>query len=401
MCGQVRLGQQVEQQDAGGGLVARGQCQVGGLLRVPAPLGRLAGLAEVPGELGDRPGRAALQRAAGPAMQRPAFRHGDPCVHRAGREHVPERHLGRGGGVEASRAPACLGEQPAAQHLGQGLAEPGGRQPGHGAQQRLVRGVGKHGRRGQDCPGVRSEPPAAFQHAVPDRRRDRDLAEAPPRPATVAARQVGAVVHEPHHLLDGQRDAVGALLQERGERVRHPLAVEHRGDQPERLGDSQWLQREPQPCRSARHPGREPQQQRVTGHVLGPVGQHQAGPRPLRAAEEQQELQGRLVCPLHVLDDKHAHLQAGQQLVKRAEQPVPGCGRVLGRLRRRGQFGGPFGEQRPQGSGQAAQPGLWRAGGRVPDRVHERAQRARPPERRAPRDQALHLAVRPVQELPD
>jgi hypothetical protein len=42
----------------------------------------------------------------------------------------------------------------------------------------------------------------------------------------------------------------------------------------------------------------------------------------VRAAEEQQELQGRLVRPLHVLDNKHAHLQACQELVKHAEQPV-------------------------------------------------------------------------------
>jgi hypothetical protein len=120
------------------------------------------------------------------------------------------------------------------------------------------------------------------------------------------------------------------------------------------------------------------------------------------APEEQQEFQGRLVRPLHILDDKHAHLQAGQKLVQRAEQPVPGCGGILGRFGRWGQFGGPFGEQRPQGAGQAAQPGLRWAGGGVPDRVHERAQRARPPERRAPRDQAArHLAVRPVQEFPD
>jgi hypothetical protein len=42
-------------------------------------------------------------------------------------------------------------------------------------------------------------------------------------------------VHEQDRLLHGQRDAVGALVQEFGERRRHLLAVQHRGHKLNRL----------------------------------------------------------------------------------------------------------------------------------------------------------------------
>jgi hypothetical protein len=347
------------QQGARRGLVPGRQREVGGLLGVTAPLPGLAGLAEVPDELGGRRARAALEGLACPQVQPPALRRAHRLVHRLGGQPVPERHHPR----------RVLGQQPAVQHLVQRVTGPPGRQPGDRAQGLLVRPAGQHGHRVEHSTRVPAQPAAAFEHAVADRAGNLNLVQVAPHPLALKAGDVGPLVHQPDEFLHRERHTVGALVQERGEGRRDRTVLQHRGHQVGRLGDGQRPQAEPQPGHPADQrggqPGGEPQQQRVVGDVLGPVGHHDAGACPL-GPQEQQEFQRGLVGAMHILDDQQIHAEPGEQFVQRAEKPVPGRGRVVQRLGRGRQVGGPFGEQRPQRPGQPGQPQVPHSPGDLP-----------------------------------
>ncbi|MQY15516.1 hypothetical protein SRB5_56980 [Streptomyces sp. RB5] len=252
-----------------------------------------------------------------------------------------------------------LAQQPAAERLGRPRREPLLRQPGEREQRRLVGGAGEHRRRVQDGPGVGVEPLDALQHGVADRRRHLDAVQPAPGPAVLPADQVGAVVHQPHRLLHGQGHALGAGVQEVRELFRHIAAGQHRRHERGRLAGVQRSRGQPDQMGVRGQPGGQPQQQGGRRHLVAPERQHEADRLGPAGHQEQQELQGRLVRPVHVLQREDGDVEPVEDLGERAEQPVPRGGGVLQRLGGGRQFAGPLGEQRPQRSRQPAetQPG--------------------------------------------
>ena len=360
--GRSAAGQQVEQQRARGGLVAGGQGQVGGLLGVAAPLGRLAGFPVVPGQLGDRLRRAALQRVAGPAVQRP----GAPA------RRSPRTPPGR---------PARAGTTPC----------PG--RPRPAARSAAPRpGRGRAGR-----------PPA---------RRPRAASASSAGPASTAAAARTAWASAPSRRLRSStpsRMVAGTMISSRLRRTQLPLrrarsarscmsstvsstasgtpsvrscrnsanAADTRS--PSSIEETSWTVSATlmAAARAAARPRRP-----ASGMTAAAAANRRARPRAGRsapgwaaaaAATPRNSRNSSVASSAQCTSSTTSTVtpQAGEQLVQRAEQPVPGRGRVLGRLRRGRQIGRPFRKQWPQRSRQAAQPELaagwrWPAGWRRP-----------------------------------
>jgi hypothetical protein len=91
---------------------------------------------------------------------------------------------------------------------------------------------------------------------------------------------------------------------------------------------------------------------------------------------------------MQVLDSQHRDLHLGEQLQQRREEPVPRGRGVLRGLRCGRQVRRPFREQRPQRAGQRAQFEAVHARAGLAQRVHDRAEGVRLPERGAARDEA-------------
>nr|WP_244217491.1 hypothetical protein [Streptomyces carpinensis] len=90
---------------------------------------------------------------------------------------------------------------------------------------------------------------------------------------------------------------------------------------------------------------------------------------------------------MHVLEHQYRHVESAEDLDEGAEEPVPGRGRVLQRLRRRRQMCRPLREQRPQRTAQTAEAQPGHAGDAVPHRVDDRAEGVRHAQLRAGPDQ--------------
>lgn len=244
-------GDQAVHQQRGGRHVPGLDAEVGRLLGVPARGLGVTGQAEVPGQLGHGRLRPPLQRPARPQVHGTPLLGRDGVVHGVAGQRMAERPL---------PGPA-LAQQPAVEHFGRLRGEPLLGQAADRAQGRVVGRAGHHRHRVQDGAGVGPDPPDAFEHGVADRGRDVDAVQPPTRPSAVLADQVGPVVHQPHRLLNRQRYALGACVQEVRELGGDVPAGQHRRDERGGLADVQRIQRQPDQVRVGRGPGEQPQQQ--------------------------------------------------------------------------------------------------------------------------------------------
>ncbi len=360
-----------------GGHVPGLDAEVGRLLGVPARGLDVAGQPEVPCQLRHRGHRPPLQRPARPQVHDSSVRGRYGVVHGITRQRVPERPLpGR-----------VLAQQAAAERFGRLPREPLLRQAGDRQQRRVVCRAGEHRRRVQDGAGAGAEPLDAFEHGVADRRRDLDAVQPAPRPTAVAADQVGTVVHQAHRFLHRQWYARGARVQKGRELVRDVLAGQHRRDERGGLTDIQRPRREPDRTSVGGQPGRQPQQRGGRRHLVPSEGQHHTDRLWPPGDEEQQELESRLIGPVDVLQREDRDVEPVEDLDECPEQPVPGGGGVLQRLRCRGQVVGPLREQRPERAGQPAQAQVGNVVDAVAHGVHHRPEGVRHPQLQAGTDQ--------------
>lgn len=327
----------------------------------------MAAFPEVAGEPRHRQRGHPLQHLRRPQVKEASLRRGNRLVHRLAGQRMPKRQ----------QTAVVLVQQTGGKHLREGSA---GLLRGERADRAERRGVARgseHGGRPQHPPGIVAEPCGPLQHRVAHGRRYLDPVEPPADPGPAPAGEIGPVVHQPHRLLDRQRQASGVPVQERREVGRDGFPREHRRHQSRGLLRTECGQVDPTLGGAGRLPRRQPQQQRVERQVLRPVRHQQAGVRHRPGGEEQQQLDGGVVSPVHVLDHEDRDGEPVQYFGQCPEEPVPGGPCVVQRFRRRRQVSGPLGEQRAQGSRQAAEPQAGDPVGGQPQRVHHRPERVR------------------------
>ena len=283
------LGPELERLPARGGGVAVcvGGAELGDRPQKGGSRSRLvARSAPVGGDL-HRRAVVALEHFGEAAVQGLAAQPGDVLVDRIASERMAEARPARVG----------LGDQPAIGELGQAVAA---RELRDGIDPEPLtgdrRGLGGGAR------GVR-DPGDPHQHGVADRLRDRYLGGVGELEAIVALADRAAREEGTGELLDEERIALGAVLNDRGEFCAG-LPAEDLGDELARMLGAEGSQR--QLLEPARAPElvAEPPQRVVAADLVGAVGgeyQHRVFGEPGRHAGEQ--VQRRCVRPLQVVED--------------------------------------------------------------------------------------------------